>query len=149
MKQKCSLLKSKLFCRAVSAAVIFWTFVFVAFCYFSFYYNVARVETVVSVKAGWDSEPATVNAEELPLRADVRRFLEVYFSQPFAKPEDKIKFVELETGRFSRAAAATEEEKLIQKMFVSNLQRVSEKLENGEADLSAENANLIALGKSL
>jgi hypothetical protein len=147
MKKK-SLWRSKFVCRTTSSAVIVFAFVVTACFYFSFYYNMSPSTPVVSGRAEW-RVPAAGPEEVLPFRSDVDRFLQVYFEQPFQKSEDKRKFVEHELARFSDYSVDNDTDRMIQNIFISALQRVWDKLGQGNADLSEEDATLIALEKNL
>ena len=146
--KKNSLLRSKFVCRAASSAVIVFAFVLTVCCYFSFYYNMTSARTIISGRAEWrvpDSEPE----ETLPFRRDVDRFLQVYFNQTFPDPADKLIFVELELKRFGDYSVDNETDRIIQNVFIADLQSMLEKMKRGSGDLASENASLSAIRKTL
>jgi len=89
----------------------------------------ANVQKKSATNAPLTVLPAS-DIDELELRKDMLRFLEVYFNQKFDNNEDKQIFVKKEYERFLVHSVATGAEQDLLARFISDLGQIMEQMKN-------------------
>ncbi len=137
--------------RIANLVLLVVLFLIIVIAYFFIYQKYSAKPDIVAVS----SEPSSLTAESLSdkhsltLQADVKRFLDVYFSQEFSSSEQKADFIQKEYVRFLDYSASNEADQELIIKFISYLNKIVSQVNAGQTDFSEINNQLMVFYNSI